>query len=78
MEDTKNEDGLLKDTYPKKKGWGQLIGDVISSMHERGVFGTEAREKAINEAAGEPYDVEKATETQKKAIGFGKAKEKVK
>jgi hypothetical protein len=81
-EDTKNEDGILKDTYTKKKGWtesiGKMVGDAIASLHERGVFGTKAREEAINEASGEPYDVEKATETQKKSLGFGKAKEKVK
>jgi len=61
-------------------GWtdkaGELIGKIVGNLHDRGVFVTSDRKKALEDAAGDTYDSEKATEKQIKAVGFTKAKDK--
>lgn len=57
-------------TQQEPEGWKKILNEVLNNIHERLAFGTEARKKAIEDAAGEP-------EPQRDYVeGFKKAKER--
>lgn len=61
-ENTSNQDGLLKDSYPKPKqseGWGKRFRkwvDEKTQIGDRINYGTSERKKALKEAEADPYE----------------------
>jgi len=79
MEDTKNEDGMLKDTYPeKKKGWVEqgwkAVAHMINHLADQGRYSTEKNMEGIKDAMKEEGGTPPET---KKDEGFKSIPKKV-